>query len=67
MNRHFRFVLKDEFIRGMNRNQYKAASHWVRWTARFIDSRIVWDRVQDHFRDVMLYGRVEFHYEDMLL
>lgn len=67
MNRHFFFELKDDVVRGMTRKQYKAASHYVRWTTHFIDSKIGWDRVQDHFRDVMLYGRSEFHYEDMLL
>lgn len=56
MNRHFSFKLKDEVIRGMNRQQYYSAKHLVRWWAWKVDKMINWDKFQKHITNVMLYG-----------
>jgi hypothetical protein len=29
--KHFKFTLPDELVRTMNRQQYKAAMHWLRF------------------------------------
>ena len=67
MNRHFAFKLKDEFIRGMTREQYKAASHIVRWWAWKIGQMINWDKFNKHISDSLLYGQSIIRYEDMFI
>jgi len=67
MNRHFTFQLKDEIVRGMNREQYKSASHMVRWWAWKISNMINWDKFHKHISDSLLYGRSIVRYEDLLL
>jgi hypothetical protein len=57
--RNFTFRLKDEVVRGMTREQYKAASHWVRWCAWKVDKMINWS-------DLVLYGRSEMLCRDLV-
>ncbi len=66
MNRHFTFRLKDDVIRGMNREQYKSASHWARYAAWIVSQRINWDKFHKHLADCLVYGRSEIAYEDLL-
>ena len=67
MNRHFTFKLKDDVVRGMTRKQYKAASHWVRWLAWYLDGKMNWDAIRKHITDAMIYGRSEYFAKDLLL
>ena len=67
INRHYSFKLKDEFVRGMNRQQYKAASHWARLAARIVDSKINWDVFNRHIFDTMIYGTSIIRTEDILI
>lgn len=67
MSRHFTFKLKDEFIRSMNREQYKTASHNARWFARHIDKLMNWEVITKKFTDLVIYGRCEYRYEDLLV
>ena len=67
MDRHFSFKLKDDVVRGMNREQYKAASHQVRWWAWKVSQMINWDKFHKHISDSLIYGRSEILYEDLLI
>ena len=67
MNRHFSFKLKDEVVRSMNREQYEAARHYVRWAARYTDFAINWDKFRERICDIIVYGRSEISFEDLLL
>jgi len=67
MSKHFTFKLKDEFVRGMTRQQYKAVTHWARWLAWNIDRKMNWDAIKRHIEDLAIYGRSEYCYEDLVL
>ncbi len=64
--KRFRLQLSDDIVRGMNRQQYKTASHYARWLARYIDGKINWDAVSKIFADTAIYGRAEYYYEDLI-
>lgn len=61
-----RFELRDDIVRGMNRQQYKAASRWVRFCSRICNARIDWDVVDKWFMNGMIYGYSEIRYEDLI-
>lgn len=67
MNRHFSFKLKNEFVQGMTREQYKFASHMVRWWGWRLDQMINWDKFNKYISDSLVYGRSVICYEDLLL
>lgn len=67
MNRHFTFQLKDEVVRGMNREQYKAVMHYLRWLARYIHQSIDWDKYNQRLTDALSLGRHEVFVGDLLL
>ena len=67
MNRRFTFRLKDEVVRGMTREQYKAASHYLRWLARYIHQKIDWGKFEKRLNDTIILGRHEVFCGDLLL
>lgn len=66
-DRHFSFKLKDAFARRMNRQQYKFATRYIRWVSWRFDNMIDWDVFEKHLIDVMLFGKSDITYEDMLI
>lgn len=62
----FRLCLPDRAVRGMNRQQYKRASHWIRLCSRQLHARMNWDVIFKSLADVMLYGYSEIHSEDLI-
>lgn len=67
MNRHFTFKLKDDIIRGMNREQYYSVMHWLRYTAREVRKAINWDKFHKHITDSFVYGNSIVCFEDLLI
>ena len=65
--KHFRFQLRENIIRGMNRQEYKAASRWLRSCARLIEAGIDWDFVNQYLANSMICGRHEIKYEDLII
>ena len=54
--RRFSLKLSDSFVRTLNKQQYKDATHWLRLTARQLDKTIVWETLVGKTIDAMLYG-----------
>ncbi len=54
--KHFNFVLSDTVLRGMNRQQYKAVSRWLRISRNLCEEAIDWDVVRKTTSNLMLYG-----------
>lgn len=67
MNRCFSFKLKDEVVRGMNREQYKSAMHYLRWLAHYVHQSIDWDKYNQRMADALVFGRHEVFVGDLLL
>lgn len=65
--RRTRTILKDSVVRGMTRNEYYAASHYIRSFGRLVESKINWPLFDQKFLDLALYGQSEIKYEDMIL
>ncbi len=66
MEHHFRLHLSDETMRGMNRQQYKAASHYIRCICRLVDAGINWEVFYKHISDTMLFGNSLIHIKDLI-
>ena len=64
--RRFKFTLPDRIVRGMNRQQYKTASRWLRLSCRIVHDSINWEAFERHIRDVLIYGADKISYEDLL-
>ncbi len=64
--RYFQLQLPDEVVRGMNRQQYKKASHQLRFYSWRVNARINWPAVTRHLADVAIYGCSVISTEDML-
>ncbi len=68
MNRHnFKFTISDDTIRTMNRKQYKATTHYLRWLARYVQQKIDWDKFEKRLSDALALGRHEVFCGDLLL
>ena len=61
-----RLRLSDKVVHGMNRQQYKQASHWIRSASRLIDAKIDWDAGYRHISDAMIFGYSEIRTEDLV-
>ena len=66
IERRIRLQFKDESVRGMNRKQYKSASHYVRSVARLLEAGINWDLFDKRFIDLAVYGRSHIRIEDLI-
>lgn len=64
--KHFAYKLKDSTIRGMTREQYYKASHYVRYLAWKIDGMINWDKFHKHMTDSLAFGVSRISFEDLL-
>ena len=54
--KHFRFLLSDTFVRGLNRQQYKESSRFLRICRNQCEEKIDWNAMSRHFTDVALTG-----------
>ena len=52
--KHFQFQLRDDFIRPMNRSQYKEVSHWLRSVARSVEDMINWNDIHRRVMNMAL-------------
>ncbi len=58
--------LRDSAVRGLNRQQYKSANHYMRSLSRLLNAAIDYDALQKAVMDIMLFGYVEIRTEDFL-
>lgn len=65
--RNFDFELPTETLRKMNREQYKATMHWLRYAAWTVHKSIDWDTFNKHLEDVLLFGGSSIRCEDLLI
>ncbi len=66
MSRHFAFKLKDDVVRGMTREQYYKANHWVRYAARYVEKSINWPVIDRAYTDTLMKGFAKFAYKELL-
>ena len=52
----FKFVLSDDVLRKLNKQEYKATMHWLRVCRREVDKQIDWDKVDRALIDMLIYG-----------
>ena len=53
----FKFVLPDDILRKMNKQEYKATMHWLRFCRREVEKKIDWDKFDRVVMDkLMCYG-----------
>ena len=63
---HITCKIQDDIVRSMNRKQYKESSRFMRILTRAVEAAIDWDKLQNKFCDLMLYGRAQWNVNDML-
>ncbi len=57
--RNFEFTIKDNYFRGMSRQQYYDAMHWLRYAVWLVSNSINWEKFHKRIRHTMLYGNSE--------
>jgi hypothetical protein len=45
----FKFVLKENVIRKMNRKQYKASMRWLRTARKAVEEQIAYNQIRHNF------------------
>ncbi len=55
-----------ERIRKMNRQEYKAADQFLRFSARCLEAKMDWDKLHKYFMDSLLYGHSKICSEDLI-
>ena len=66
MNRRFKFTIPECVIRKMNRQQYKVAMRWLRFSARMVHDSINWVAFDKQIQNNILYGYSKINAEDLL-
>ena len=66
MAKYFTFKLRDGAIRGMTREQYYSASHYVRYLSWKMDGMINREVFRRHITDSLLFGYSEISVGDLM-
>ena len=66
MRKHFKFQLKDDYIRGMNRQEYKKASRWARLCGSICELELDWDAVGRHITETIISGYAKINFDDLI-